>query len=339
VKPATRPRAEPGTERLLYVDQHENRFAHHVVGDLAALLRAGDLLVVNDAATLPASLFVSGQPLEARLARRGPSDAEWTAILLGAGDFRAPTEERAPPRTVREGERLDFGGDLSATVVAVDAELPALIDIRFDREGAALLSALYRRGRPVQYAYLERGLMLWDFQNRFAGRPWALELPSAGHCLTWDLLLRLRARGIALAHLTHAAGLSSTGSPALDRRLPFPERYEISTSAALAIARAKNGGGRIVAVGTTVVRALEACHAEHDRVCAGEGEARLVIGPGFRPRVADGILSGLHEPKTSHYALLQAFAARELLGRAFEAAERAQYLQHEFGDTMLILAS
>ena len=339
MKPATRPRAELGTERLLYVDPGENRFSHHVVGDLAALLRAGDLLVVNDAATLPASLFVSGQPLEARLVRRGPSDAEWTAILLGAGDFRAPTEERAPPRTVREGERLDFGDDLSATVVAVDAELPALIDIRFDREGAALLSALYRRGRPVQYAYLERELSLWDFQNRFAARPWALELPSAGHCLTWDLLLRLRARGIALAHLTHAAGISSTGSAALDRRLPFPERYEISPSAVLAIARAKNGGGRIVAVGTTVVRALEACHAEHDGLCAGEGEARLVIGPGFRPRVADGILSGMHEPKTSHYALLQAFARRELLGRAFEAAERAQYLQHEFGDTMLILAS
>ena len=339
MKAATRPRAEPGTERMLYVDPTANRISHHVVGDLAALLRAGDLLVVNDAATLPASLTVSGEPLEVRLVRRGQSDAEWTAILLGAGGLRMPTEERALPRPVRAGERLDFGDGLAATVVAVDPELPALIEVRFHLQGAALLSALYRRARPVQYAYLERELALWDFQNRFAARPWALELPSAGHCLTWDILLRLRARGVAIAQLTHAAGISSTGSPALDRRLPFPERYEISSATCEAIALTQNGGGRIVAVGTTVVRALEACHAEHGRLCAGEGEARLVIGPGFRPRVADGILSGMHEPKTSHYALLQAFAEKGLLARVFEAAERAGYLQHEFGDTMVILAS
>jgi S-adenosylmethionine:tRNA ribosyltransferase-isomerase len=337
MRPATRPRDEPGSERLLYVDPMAGRFFHRVLGDLASLVRSGDLLVVNDAATLPASLFVSGQPLEVRLVRRGQSDADWTAILLGAGDFRTPTEKRAPPRAVREGERLDFGDELSATVVAVDAESPLLVDIRFQLQGAALLSALYRRGRPIQYAYLERELPLWEFQNRFAARPWALELASAAHGLTWDMLFRLRARGVAITHLTHAAGISSTGSAALDRRLPFPERYEISAATRRAVARTKNEGGRIIAVGTTVVRALEACHAEHGELRAGEGEARLVIGPGFRPSVVDGILSGMHEPKTSHHALLQAFARRELLDRAFEAAEQAGYLEHEFGDTMLIL--
>jgi S-adenosylmethionine:tRNA ribosyltransferase-isomerase len=339
MKGATRPRAEPGTERLLHVDPKANRLSHHVVADLTVLLRSGDLLVVNDAATLPASFFVSGEPLEVRLVRRGQTDSEWTAIVLGAGDFRTPTEKRALPRSLRAGERLDFGDALAATVVAVDPEMPALVEIRFHLRGAPLLSALYRRGRPVQYAYLDHEHALWDFQNRFAAQPWALELPSAGHCLTWDILLRLRARGVAVAHLTHAAGISSTGSPALDRRLPFPERYQISAATCEAIARTQGAGGRIVAVGTTVVRALEACHAEHGLLRAGEGEARLVIGPGFRPRVANGILSGMHEPKTSHYALLESFAERDLLGRAFEAAERAEYLQHEFGDTMLILAS
>jgi S-adenosylmethionine:tRNA ribosyltransferase-isomerase len=339
VKAATRPRAEPGTERLLYVDPKASRISHHVVGDLTILLRAGDLLVVNDAATLPASFFVSGEALEVRLVRRGQTDSEWTAILLGAGDFRTPTEQRASPRALCAGERLDFGDALAATVVAVDPDVPALVEIRFHLQGAALLSALYRRGRPIQYAYLDGEHALWDFQNRFAARPWALELPSAGHCLTWDILLRLRARGVAIAHLTHAAGISSTGSPALDRRLPFPERYQIGAATWEAIAGTQAAGGRIVAVGTTVVRALEACHAEHGPLRAGEGEARLVIGPGFRPQVADGILSGMHEPKTSHYSLLESFAERDLLGRAFGAAERAQYLQHEFGDTMLILAS
>jgi S-adenosylmethionine:tRNA ribosyltransferase-isomerase len=339
LKAATRPREEPGTERLLYVDPLHSRFAHHHVGDLPGLLRAGDLLVVNDAATLPASLLVREPALELRLVRRGRTDAEWTAVTFGAGDFGTPTEQRGAPRKVRVGERLDFGAGLAATVTAVEPELARLVEIRFHLRGAALLAALYRAGRPVQYAYLEREFGLWHFQNRFAGRPWALEIPSAGHCLTWDLLLRLRARGVGIAHVTHAAGVSSTGSVDVDRRLPFPERYDIAAPSLQAIERAQAEGGRIVAVGTTVVRALESCHAEHGRLRSGEGEARLVLGPGFRPRVADGVLSGMHEPTTSHFALLQAFADRPLLDRALEAAECTEYLQHEFGDTMLILAS
>ena len=339
MKPATRPQSDPGTARLLYVDPRQSRFAHHVAGDLPDLFRPGDLLVVNDAATLPASLSVTGQSLEVRLVKRGPSETEWTAILLGAGDARMPTEMRGAPRVLAVGERLDFGDGLSATVIGVDTELVRLVDIRFHLGGAALLSLLYRRGRPIQYAYLESELALWHFQNRFAARPWALELPSAGHCLTWEILLRLRARGVEIAYVTHAAGVSSTGSAELDRRLPFPERYDVAASAVQSIARTKDRRGRVVAAGTTVVRALEACHAEHGRLRRGEGEARLVIGPGFQPRVADGILTGMHEPTTSHHALLQAFAPGALLARAFAAAERAEYLQHEFGDTMLILAS
>jgi S-adenosylmethionine:tRNA ribosyltransferase-isomerase len=339
VRAATRPRGDPGGERLLCVDPAQDGLAHHTAADLPDLLRAGDVLVVNDAATLPARFTVVGQALELRLARRGRTDAEWSAIVLGAGDFQVPTEERGTPRALLEGERLDLGDGLEATVTAVDAELPRLVQIRFHLEGAALLSALYRRGRPVQYAYLERELALWHFQNRFASRPWALELPSAGHCLTWDVLLRLRSRGVGIAYLTHAAGISSTGSIELDRRLPFPERYEIAASTPRSIERAKDRGGRVVAAGTTVVRALESCHAEHGRVVPGGGEARLILGPGVKPRVTDGILSGMHEPTTSHYELLRTFAEGALLERALEAAEQAGYLQHEFGDTMLILSS
>jgi S-adenosylmethionine:tRNA ribosyltransferase-isomerase len=144
---------------------------------------------------------------------------------------------------------------------------------------------------------------------------------------------------VGIAYLTHAAGISSTGSIELDRRLPFPERYEIAASTPRLIERAKDRGGRVVAAGTTVVGALESCHAEHGRVLPGEGEVRLILGPGAKPRVTDGILSGMHEPTTSHYALLRDFAERTLLERALEAAEHAEYLRHEFGDTMLILAS
>jgi S-adenosylmethionine:tRNA ribosyltransferase-isomerase len=339
VKPASLPRDEPRALRLLAVDPAQDRYAHHTVADLPDLFREGDVLVVNDAATLPASLAVAGEPLEIRLVRRGSCDEKWTAITLGAGDVRTPTEKRGSPRAVREGEVLDFGGGLEATVTRVDPEHRRLVDLSFHLVGSALFSALYRRARPIQYAYLERELALFHFQNRFAGRPWALELPSAGHCLTWDLLGRLRARGVSLAHLTHAAGISSTGSAELDRLLPLPERYEIPASTLRAIETAKARGGRVVAAGTTVVRALESCQRQHGRLTSGEGEARLVLGPGFRPRIVDGILTGMHEPETSHFALLRAFAPARLLERALAAAEQAEYLQHEFGDTMLILAS
>ena len=338
MRAATRPRTEPGSERLLHVDPEAAHFAHHHAFDLPDLIRPGDLVVVNDAATLPASLALRDEPIELRLLRRGPSDAEWTAVTLGAGDARTPTESRGAPRALAVGEALDFGGGLVAKVTCADPRHARLVEIRFGLRDAELLGALYRRARPVQYAYLERELALWDFQNRFAGRPWALELPSAGHCLTWEILLRLRARGAHVAYLTHAAGISSTGSDELDRLLPLPERYEIPDSLVRAVDRSRVRGGRVVAVGTTVVRALEACFAEHGTLVGGEGEARLVIGPGFSPQVADGILSGMHEPATSHFALLRAFADGGLLQSALDAAERAGYLQHEFGDTMLILA-
>jgi S-adenosylmethionine:tRNA ribosyltransferase-isomerase len=191
----------------------------------------------------------------------------------------------------------------------------------------------------VQYAYLEKELSLWHFQNRYASRPWALEMPSAGHWLTWQLLIELGERGIELAHVTHAAGISSTGSEKLDRMLPLPERYDIDTAAVQAVSSAKKRGGRVVAVGTTVVRALESTFAERGVLSPGEGEARLILGRGFRPKVVDGVLSGMHELATSHFALLEAFASRPLLEKALQTADRAGYLQHEFGDATLVLRS
>jgi len=337
MRAAIAPREQPSTERLLHVDAPAETYWHRRVDELPALLEPGDLVVVNDAATLPASLRVIGRDRELRLARRKDTDSDWTAVLFGPGDFRTPTEHRTDPPAVVVGERLELGDELVAQVVSIDPELPRLIDIRFLATGARLWRALYRAARPVQYAYLARELELWHFQNVFAARPWALELPSAGHCFNWELLRALHARGIGLAHLTHAAGLSSMGSSELDRRFPLPERYDIGAPAVHAIEATKKRGRRVIAVGTTVVRALEASYAERSVLAPGEGEARLVIGPGFRPKVVDGILSGMHERGTSHFALLEAFAPRALLEAALESAEQAGYLQHEFGDTTLVL--
>jgi S-adenosylmethionine:tRNA ribosyltransferase-isomerase len=213
------------------------------------------------------------------------------------------------------------------------------VALRFAVSGDELWDALYREGRPVQYAYLAHELPLWAVQTVYAARPWAFEMPSAGRPLSWQTLLALRRKGVRWASLTHAAGLSSTGDPAIDAALPLPERYEIPAATARAVAETQARGGRVVAVGTTVVRALEgAAAAARDGVLRpGGGETDLIITPAFRPRVVDGILSGAHAASESHFRLLAAFAGRALLAAAAAHAERAGFLTHELGDSMLVL--
>jgi S-adenosylmethionine:tRNA ribosyltransferase-isomerase len=157
-----------------------------------------------------------------------------------------------------------------------------------------------------------------------------------GRPLTWRVLQEVRARGIGIVPLTHAAGLSSTGDAAIDAALPLPERFDIPGATVAAVARTRAAGGRVVAVGTTVVRALEGAAAGGSLI-AGEGETGLRIARGYRPRVVDGLLTGVHVPGESHFDLLQAFASDALLRDALAHAEREGYLAHEFGDSCLIL--
>jgi S-adenosylmethionine:tRNA ribosyltransferase-isomerase len=306
---------------------------------LPELLSAGDLLVVNDAATLPASLRgadEAGRPIEARLiaARGGP---RFAAVLFGAGDWHTRTEDRPAPPELAGGARIRFGA-LGATVGRRATLSARLVELRFDRDGDALWAALYQEGRPVQYAHLAHDLPLWAVQTVYAARPWAFEMPSAGRPLSWEILLALRRRGVRWAPLTHAAGLSATGDPALDTALPLAEAFEIPAATARAVAETRAHGGRLVAVGTTVVRALEGAAAQNAGVVrAGRGETDLRVTPTFRPRVVDGVLSGAHAATESHFALLAAFAGAELLAAAAAHAERAGFLTHELGDSMLIL--
>ena len=177
--------------------------------------------------------------------------------------------------------------------------------------------------------------MLWDVWAPHAGPPVAFEPASAGFLLDWRTLANLRGRGVEFATLTHAAGLSSTGDEELDRRLPLDEPYRIPAATACAIRRARARGGRVIAIGTTVVRALE--HAAlAGCVRAGNGVATQRIGPTTRLRVVDAILSGTHEPLTSHYQLLRAFIDDATLERATAELEARGYRTHEFGDSVLI---
>jgi len=327
--------------RLVAIDPTSDRLAVHPFAWLPRLLRAGDLVVVNDAATLPASLrgrTPPGEDFELRLA--GPLDgARLVGVTFGAGDWRMRTEHRPPPPPLPIGSLVRVGR-LIAKVFAtagrrVELEVDEVLDARgvpMATDADAIWEALYASGAPVQYAHRRARLALWTVQTAYAGRPWAAEMPSAGRALTWDVLLGLRRAGIAVASLTHAAGLGSIGDADADRELPWPEPFEIPARTAAEIVRARATGGRVIAVGTTVVRALEASGGR-----AGRGTATLRLDASYRPIVVDGLVSGLHVPGESHFDLLRAFASRARLECALALAARVGLSGHELGDACLIL--
>jgi S-adenosylmethionine:tRNA ribosyltransferase-isomerase len=322
-------------KRLLVIDPLTRRLGDYRLEELPQLLGPGDVVVVNDAATLPASLRVDDE-LELRLVS-AHDDGSFLAVAFGSGDFRRATEARGTPRRLREGERLKFSEQLAARVVGFDPTQPRLVRLRFETSGAEFWSALYRHASPIQYAYAQQPYALWDVQNVYAARPWAFEPPSAGRPLTFETLFEIERRGATLTYLTHAAGISSTGDAAFDARFPLPERYEIGAAAAQAVTHAGQGHGRVLAVGTSVVRALESHSDAGGTVAAGGGISDLRLSARHRPRVVDGLLTGLHEPGSSHFELLETFAPRALLERAVDHAQRTGYVAHELGDSCLIL--
>ncbi|OWJ68079.1 S-adenosylmethionine:tRNA ribosyltransferase-isomerase [Inquilinus limosus] len=325
--------------RLCAVDA-DGRIRHLPRAALATVLTRGDLVVANDAATLPASLHglhaATGRPVEVRLAGWvAPGDpTRFAALVFGAGDHRLRTEDRPAPPDLAAGDHLSLG-PLNA-VVERGLGHPRLVRLRFLGRRNRVLAGLARHGRPVQYAHVPEPLALWDVWTRIAADPVAFEPPSAGFALDWALLAAWRRHGIGFATLTHAAGISSTGDAALDRRLPFDEPYRIPEATATAVAQAKAAGRRVVAIGTTVVRALEAAAGEDGSVRAGDGVAANRIGPGTRLRVADALLTGMHQPGESHFELLRAFAPGGVLDGLPAALTAAGYRGHEFGDVMLI---
>jgi S-adenosylmethionine:tRNA ribosyltransferase-isomerase len=358
---ASQPVQRPGDARLLVVFA-DGRIAHAPRSQFVEFLRPGDLVIANDAATIPASLhgvhLRSGEPIEIRLAAWLPqrssgdlsgdhlnrrsgdqeafsfSEARFLAVAFGAGDFRTRTEDRALPPRLAPGDRLVLG-PLVATVEAL-LDHPRLVSLRFTAPASDVWAGLARHGRPIQYAHVAAPLALWDVWTPLAGVPASFEPPSAGFALDWAAIRGMRQRGVSFATLTQAAGISSTGDAALDRRLPFDEAYAIPAATAAAIRRARSNGGRVIAVGTTVVRALEHAARRTGAVRSGRGVANQRLGPFSRLRVVDAILSGTHEPGSSHYQLLRAFADDETLAAASAALDAARYRTHEFGDSVLI---
>ena len=332
-------RLDRRSAKLLTIDA-DGRMRHLPRTALASLFSPGDIVIANDAATLPASLqgshCTSGEQIEVRLAAwvsiRDPM--RFAAIAFGAGDYRSRTEDRMLPPSVAPGDRLTLG----PLVAIVECPLgdPRLFRLRFLGDCATVLAGLARHGRPIQYAHVPEPLVLRDVWTRIAANPIAFEPPSAGFALDWHTQAVWRRRGIGFATLTHAAGISSTGDPVLDLRLPFDEPYRIPEHTAAAIIRAKSDARRIIAIGTTVVRALESAANADGSVRAGDGVASGRIARETPLRVVDAILTGVHQPGESHFELLRAFANDALLDQISPAFDQHGYRSHEFGDSMLI---
>ncbi|HEY2539671.1 MAG TPA: S-adenosylmethionine:tRNA ribosyltransferase-isomerase [Stellaceae bacterium] len=337
--PESRAIQRPPKARLLALDA-EGQLRHIRRADFVTLLRSWDLVIANDAATLPASLrgfhVASGGPIEVRLAG-WPSAAfhdprRFHAIVFGAGDYHQLTEDRPPPAVLRPGDRLALG-PLSARIEALLGHT-RFATLGFDGTPDAIWADLASHGRPIQYAHVQTPLALWDVWTPIAGPPVAFEPPSAGFALDWRSLALMRSRGVRFATLTHAAGISSTGDPELDRLLPFDEPYSIPAATANAVNAVRADGGRVIAIGTTVVRALESAGSGDWIVRGGNGVATGRIGAGTRLRIVDAILTGTHEPGTRHHLLLGAFLGEMSLRQIDAELVDNRYRTHEFGDSL-----
>ena len=260
---AHHPVHRPPQAKLLVINAR-GEIAHVPRAAFVDFLRPGDLVVANDAATLPASLYgehvPTGGPVEVRLAGRrslAPDDVrQFAAIVFGAGDYRTRTEDRPPPPPLEPGDRIRLG-PLAATVERLLGP-PRFVSLRFDGTPDAIWAGLARHGRPIQYAHVSVALALWDVWTSIAGPPVAFEPPSAAFALDWRVLSALRSRGVAFA-TAHARGWNLV----YRRRANWTNGCRLMSPIAfrwrplLAIRRVRARGGRVVAIGTTVVRALE----------------------------------------------------------------------------------
>jgi S-adenosylmethionine:tRNA ribosyltransferase-isomerase len=326
--PPVQPARERDHVRMLVASRAG--ISHHRFLDLPELLEPGDLLVVNTSATLPAALECAGglrvhlsTPLPEPPARPWPDDGhERWVIELREGDARH--------RGGRAGQRVELPGGGEAELLAPYLGGPRLWAARL-RLPEPLLEYLNRHGEPIRYRHQREPRPLADYQTIFAAEPGSAEMPSAGRPFSRRVLAALRERGVEVASIVLHTGVSS-----LERgERPYPERVRVPADTAAAVAAAV----RVIAVGTTVVRALESAAADDGTVRAVEGWTRLVITPERGVRAVDGLLTGWHEPDASHLLMLEAIAGRDLVERSYAAALAAGYRWHEFGDSHLILSA
>jgi S-adenosylmethionine:tRNA ribosyltransferase-isomerase len=315
---------------LLVAWKRDGRVAHARFRDLPAFLAQGDLLVVNTsgtlAAALPARRSSDGRALELRLSTPVPHrpPERWWIVELRA--------EAGPFLAGCEGDELWLPGGGTAKVVAPFAGGRRLWLAQLDLP-EALADYLQEHGHPIRYGYVPREWPLSMYQTVFATEPGSAEMPSAGRPFTAELIMRLLAHGVHVAPVTLHTGVSS---PERDEA-PYAERYRVPAATARLVNAVRGWGGRVIAVGTTVVRALETVANDDGSLSAGEGWTNLVVCGECEVRVVDGLITGWHEPEATHLQMLRAIADEDVIDKSYREALARGYLWHEFGDSHLIL--
>lgn len=306
--------------------------SHGRFADLPQQLRAGDVVVVNNSATIAGQIDAAGPRGPVVLHLATPlDDGSWVVEIR-----TAPEAERSV-LDAGAGEVFVAGGGLELALIEPyprSGSSPTGHGNRLWRarpvgDVRARLAAV---GRPIAYGYLDRRYPLAAYQSVFATVPGSAEMPSAGRPFTKTLVTELVSRGIAVAPITLHTGLSSQEAG----EAPQAERFEVSSSTARLVNAVRAGGGRVVAVGTTVTRALESAVVD-GRLVARSGWTDRVVSPADPPRVVTGLVTGWHDPQASHLLLVEAVAGAALTQRAYDAAVAESYWWHEFGDSALLL--
>jgi S-adenosylmethionine:tRNA ribosyltransferase-isomerase len=320
---------------MLVSRRDAGEISHHAFTDLPTLLLPGDLLVVNNSATLPAAVRLTDTRLTGQV---GPAGlAVHFSTPLPDGDWLVELRE------VQGGSTVPYHGGWPGQELGLPGGAALTLGSRFTprlwraRLSTAVVPYLLRHGTPIRYSYVQRPWPIEAYQTVFAVTPGSAEMPSASRPFTAETVARLVARGITFAPLTLHTGVSSLEGD----EDPYPEPYDVPPTTARLVNLTRQQGGRVIAVGTTVVRALETAArvpgAGPGRVGAAAGWTEHIVTPEHPLLAVDGLVTGLHEPRSSHLRMLAAFAGLDLLGRCYEAAIDGRYLWHEFGDLHLLL--
>ena len=351
--PADRTAAEPPEQRGLSRDgvrllvAQPGSIGHRRFRDLPELLRAGDLIVVNTSQTVAGEISgqgAGGWPVVLHLATE-LDDGSWVVELRTAPDAAAPI------LTGRPGQLFSFGGgefrlelierypaDQPRTPASPTAYSPTGTGTRLWRarldSPVPVADYLAWNGRPISYGYLSKSWPIRDYQTVFGMHPGSAEMPSAGRPFSTELVTRLVSSGVAIAPITLHTGLSSQQVG----EAPQPERFTVPPNTARMVNDTKRSGNRVIAVGTTVTRALESASDQCGLLSGRSGWTELVLGPDHPVQVVDGLITGLHNPDASHLLLVESVAGAELTQQAYDAAVAEPYLWHEFGDSCLLLA-
>jgi S-adenosylmethionine:tRNA ribosyltransferase-isomerase len=316
--------------RMMVATRSDGALVHTHFSELPRYLDEGDLVVVNTSGTLAAELDGTApdtSAVQVHLSTQLPAGL-WTVEVRKDGQAHLGAES---------GEVLDLDGGGHITLLAPYSPGPGGGGVRLWVSSVEtperLHSYLARHGRPIRYGYVRGSYPISAYQNVYATEPGSAEMPSAGRPFTPEVLTRLVAKGVGIAPVLLHTGVASLEA----NEPPYAEYFRVSLPTARRVNDTRRTGGRVVAIGTTVVRALESVVDEHGHVHPSEGWTETVVSPERPVRSVDGFLTGWHEPEASHLAMLEAIAGRPLLEVSYAAALDEGYLWHEFGDVHLIL--